>query len=199
MGAAIAPSSSTTSSGWRGTTRSRCCRRRRTSSSFLTRLGLLFVLLTAASMLLFAALLYPVVRLQHRECGPNGNGDNNVRGGSCSGRFSSSSLLSFFLRRRCDGSPSGGVRIEETTASANATTTATPVEKRRQVPLPLPVQVIDRYKRWRTDNLVDDDTDGDTDGGRYVLAYYQCPYAAGNRIHEFLNGTCAVACVLLVQ
>lgn len=60
-----------------------------------------------------------------------------------------------------------------------------------------PVRLIERYKEWHGvgalegEQRTDDENprgSGDAHGRKYAIAFYNCPFGAGNRIHEFLNG-----------
>lgn len=52
--------------------------------------------------------------------------------------------------------------------------------------LPVPVQVMEQYRRWHSVDALRSNPHNRT----YALAFYTCPYSAGNRIHEFVNGKC---------
>jgi len=79
------------------------------------------------------------------------------------------------------------------------------------LPLPLPIRVVERYLRWHSsDALLQEEYDnnekssgiiGSISRRKYALAYYHCPFSAGNRLHEFMNGAflaCLAFCFLFL-
>jgi hypothetical protein len=50
--------------------------------------------------------------------------------------------------------------------------------------LPIPLQVIEQYKQWHS---VESLLRNDTVGRKYAVAFYQCPFQDGARMHHFFN------------
>jgi len=64
------------------------------------------------------------------------------------------------------------------------------LQQQQQQHLPLPLQVIERYKEWHSEESLR----RSPRDRQFLVGYYSCPTSAGNRIHEFMNGTrCFVA------
>jgi len=93
--------------------------------------------------------------------------------------------------------------VTTTTATATTTTTTTttyndgfgddesPIIRMPPTMTLLPLQIIDQYKQWHSQqSLLQDHSNNDTsniDSRKFVVAYWQCPHGAGNRVHEFVN------------
>jgi len=51
--------------------------------------------------------------------------------------------------------------------------------------LPVPFRVIEQYKKWHSVDALR--RNPDARNRKFAVAFYSCPYSAGNRLHEFFN------------